>query len=68
MDEWLRGPLKPLFSDLVLGQRDVLGLPINQPAMRAAWQGHQSGAFDRSWGLWIILSAALWQKEHGGRA
>ena len=68
MDEWLRGPLKPLFSDLVLGQRDVLGLPINQPAMRAAWLEHQSGAFDRSWGLWIILSAALWQKEHGARA
>ena len=64
MAEWLRGPLRPLFEDLVLGQKEIMGLPLNTAAMQRTFDAHLSGQFNREWGLWIILSAALWQEKY----
>ena len=64
MAAWLKGPLKQMFSDLVLGREELLGLPMNHAAIKNIWREQQDGSVNREWGLWILLSAALWQSKH----
>ncbi len=64
MEDWLRGPLKPFFEDLVLGRKELLGLQLHAPALQNAFKRHLKGE-NLGWGLWIILSLALWQQKYG---
>jgi len=61
MGDWLRNPLRPLFEDLVIGKRELCGLQINQNRMKDIYHQHLDGSYPRQWGLWIILSLALWE-------
>lgn len=65
MAEWLRGPLRGLLEEKVLRQRGLFGFAFHQPALQAYYKAHLQGSMDNSWGLWILLSAALWQEKHG---
>jgi asparagine synthase (glutamine-hydrolysing) len=64
MGDWLRGPLRPMFEDLVLSRDNLLGLPLQQDQMRLIFDQHLSKQHNRDWGLWILLSLALWEKQH----
>jgi len=64
MADWLRGPLRTMFEELVINRKELLGQEINQPAVKQAFDSHLSGSENREWGLWIILSAALWQGKY----
>lgn len=64
MSDWLRGPLKSAFVDLVLNRREILGLEIVPDAMRQQFHAHITGQFDRGWGLWVFLSLALWESKY----
>lgn len=64
MAEWLRGPLQPLFEETMLSRKDLFGLPVETSALRRVYQEHLSGKMNREWGLWILLSAALWQDKY----
>ena len=64
MAEWLRGPLRPLVEELIYGQKDLLGLPINHKALRSTFDSHLSSRTNHEWGMWILLSAALWQNRY----
>ena len=64
MGEWLRDPLRPMFEDLVLSRDNLLGLPLDREQMRSAFEANLSGQQNREWGLWILLSLALWEKQH----
>lgn len=64
MDSWLRGPLRTLFEDVVLPRDELLGLPIDRTAVRGFFRDHLQGVTSQGWGLWILLSAALWQERH----
>lgn len=64
MGDWLRGPLLPVFRDVVLERSDLLGMPINRPALEDLLNGHLNGRHDQSWWLWTILSLALWSERH----
>ena len=64
MADWLNGPLKQMFSDLVLGRKELLGLPMNHTALKKVWKDQQAGTINHEWGLWILLSAALWQSKY----
>jgi asparagine synthase (glutamine-hydrolysing) len=64
MGDWLRGPLRPMFEDLVLNNVDLLGLFIQRDRLFEVYKAHLNGQHNREWGLWIILSLALWQQEH----
>jgi asparagine synthase (glutamine-hydrolysing) len=64
MDEWLKGPLRPMFEDLLLQRKELLGLEMQPNAMRTMFERHISGSQDHAWGLWIFLSLALWEKKH----
>jgi asparagine synthase (glutamine-hydrolysing) len=63
MDDWLRGPLKAMFEDLVISPGEILGQPIDQHQMRTTFMDHIENRCPRGWGLWIILSLALWEKK-----
>jgi asparagine synthase (glutamine-hydrolysing) len=64
MGDWLRGPLRPLFEDAVLGRSDLLGYPINRAALTKMFQTHLNGQTDHAWGLWVLLSLALWEAKY----
>lgn len=63
MDEWLRGPLKEMMFDLVINRPDLLGLQINKDNLSSFFQGHLDGK-NWAWGLWILLSLALWEDHY----
>ncbi len=63
MDEWLRGPLKEMMYDLVINRQDLLGLRINKDNLSSFFQDHLDGK-NWAWGLWILLSLALWEDRY----
>lgn len=67
MDEWLRGPLLPLFREKVLGQSAILGLPVDSAALETMLADHVSGRIDYSRWLWSLLSLTLWNEQYLGR-
>ena len=64
MGAWLRGPLRPVFEEAVLARDDLLGIPAERRALKEMFDQHLSGAVDYGWGLWIVLSLALWEERH----
>ncbi|MGH8005392.1 MAG: asparagine synthetase B family protein, partial [Candidatus Binatia bacterium] len=67
MDVWLRGPLRPVFEDVVLGKKEIVGLPINTKAAREMLDQHLSEQANHTWGLWVLLSLALWEERYRSR-
>lgn len=64
IDAWFRGPLQPIFQQVVLAEHDLFGLPVNQIALRELVALHVSGRRHHGTGLWMLLSLALWKKRH----
>jgi asparagine synthase (glutamine-hydrolysing) len=64
MNAWMRGPLRPLFEEMVLGRKTILGISINREALRKMFTQHLEGQIDHSWGLWVLLSLTLWEDKH----
>lgn len=62
--EWLRGPLRPIFEDAVLGSQDIAGLPINRTEARKVFDRHVDCSMPNAGTLWVILSLALWHNRH----
>ena len=65
MSAWLRGPLKELLEDHVMARDSLLGVPIRRDGMARLIAAHADGSHDRGWGLWLLLSLALWEDRHG---
>jgi asparagine synthase (glutamine-hydrolysing) len=64
MSEWLRGPLREQFEELVLARHDFFGEKIDRKALRDLYTRHLSGTEDHARGLWPLLSLALWEDAH----
>lgn len=64
MDQWLRGPLLPVFREKVLSRQEILGLPVNTAALENVLTDHVTGRVDYSRWLWTILSLVLWNEHH----
>jgi len=63
MGRWLRGPLRSLVEERVVERDELLGLPLNRRAARALFRGFLDGK-DCAWGIWLLLSLALWEEHH----
>src|SRR5690606_11315898 len=63
MAEWLKGSLKPLVHDLLMSRDDILGVPFNRRVMHRLYREQQEGRAS-AWGLWILLSLALWEQRY----
>jgi asparagine synthase (glutamine-hydrolysing) len=64
MAEWLRGPLRERFEQLVLAPGELLGQAVDVTALRALYAEHRAGHRDHARGLWPLLSLALWSEHH----
>ena len=64
MGAWLRGPLRERVEDMVLSRDEFMGQSIDRKALRALYDRHLSGEADFAYGLWPLLSLALWQEHH----
>lgn len=64
MHAWLTGPLRPLLQELVLERQELAGLPMNREALREMSHRLDAGDTSRAWGLWMLLSLALWIRTH----
>lgn len=60
MATWLRTSLKEMFEEHVMKRTEILGLEINQEALRRVFAQHMLGKRNYAWGLWPLLSLALW--------
>jgi len=66
MGAWLRTSLREVFEAAVLGRDELLGVRIDRASMKALFSEHLAGRRDYGWGLWPLLSAALWVGRHRG--
>ncbi len=64
MDAWLRGPLRGVFEEAFLSRKQLLGMELDRQAASEMFQQHLSGQADHAWGLWLLLSLALWQDKY----
>ena len=68
MHDWLAGSLRPLLEDLVVDRPELVGLEIDRNALRGVVQQLAAGDRSKAWGLWMLLSLALWTRTHGASA
>jgi asparagine synthase (glutamine-hydrolysing) len=61
---WIRGPLRPLFEDLLSERRLRDGGLFEPAAVRAVLQTHLDGRADLRKPLWTLLMFQLWHKHH----
>jgi asparagine synthase (glutamine-hydrolysing) len=64
---WLIGPLQGLLQDKVISHQNQLGLEVNQRHLREMNNQLLAGNRNVAWGLWQLLSLALWQERYLSR-
>ena len=65
MGKWLRTSLRPFMEDVLLTRDSLAGVAVDRRALRALYQQHLQGRREFGWGLWPLLSLALWEQRHG---
>jgi len=63
MHRWLKGPLREVFMETVLKRDELTGIPLNKAGLKQVHGEFEQGA-DYAWGLWLLLSLALWEDRH----
>ena len=61
--EWLRGPLKPLVTDLVLSSQALSRGYFNPASMETFLREHFDGVRDRQKQLWALVNFELWRRH-----
>jgi asparagine synthase (glutamine-hydrolysing) len=64
MGQWLRDALRPVVEETLMTRDSLAGVPVDRKALRALYQRHLDG-LDLGWGLWPLLSLALWEQRFG---
>jgi asparagine synthase (glutamine-hydrolysing) len=65
MGKWLRTSLRPKMEETLLKCKSLAGMPVDVKALRALYQEHLDGVRDYGWGIWPLLSLALWETRYG---
>jgi asparagine synthase (glutamine-hydrolysing) len=65
MADWLVGPLQPLVRQHLLDRDELLGLPMRRDAMARLDGQLRAGDRSKAWGIWLLLSLAMWQARYG---
>lgn len=68
MYDWLVKPLLPLVRETLFARRDVLGIHVRPGAIEELHGRLAAGDRARVWGLWTLLSLALWERAYGSAA
>ena len=62
---WIRGPLRPLFEEL-LSDRALVDAGVFEPgAVHSLYQAHLAGRADLRKPLWTLLMFQLWRQRYG---
>lgn len=64
LDEWLRGPLKPMFEESVLSTTSPVAGLIDQSVARRLFDRHEKKSGRHGSTLWSLLSLAFWAAAH----
>jgi len=64
MGSWLRTSLRERFEETILKRDEILGLEVERKALRELFSLHLTGERDYAWGLWPLLSLALWVDKY----
>jgi asparagine synthase (glutamine-hydrolysing) len=65
IDAWLRGPLRPMFEDCVLGSTSgAVGAFLNVKAIRGLYRSHNRGTGRYGAVLWSALVLARWADRY----
>jgi asparagine synthase (glutamine-hydrolysing) len=64
--QWLRGPLKELAGDLLLGPGAASAAWLRPQAVRRAWDAHQSLLRDNTPLLYGLMMLELWARRFLG--
>jgi asparagine synthase (glutamine-hydrolysing) len=64
IDDWLRGPLRPMFEAAVLDRDARLAGLIDQGIARRAYQSHLAGTGRQGNTLWSLLVLARWAERY----
>jgi asparagine synthase (glutamine-hydrolysing) len=64
MAAWLRDSLRPVVEEVLLSRDSLAGVQVDKKALRVLYQKHLEGR-DYGWGLWPLLSLALWEQHYG---
>jgi len=62
--QWLRGPLRDMAADLLLGPHPAHHALLQDKVIRKVWDAHQRGAYDYSSVIWAVLMFELWADKH----
>lgn len=65
MHAWLCGPLRPLVREHLLDRSELLGLPLRRSVLREIDARMCAGDQSKAWGMWLLLSLALWNQRYG---
>ncbi len=65
MGKWLRGALRPYMEDVLLKRDSLAGVALDKAALRGLYRQHLEERVDFGWGLWPLLSLALWEQRYG---
>jgi len=64
MGQWLRSSLRDVFEQAVMSRDNLLGVAIDRRALRKLYDRHVDGTEGFAWGLWPLLSLALWERRY----
>jgi len=67
LGEWLRGPLRPLLEEELLGRTSLAGLALDASAVRGRVEHHLAGG-DETYKLWKLLNLSLWERRYRSAA
>jgi asparagine synthase (glutamine-hydrolysing) len=65
MGKWLKTSLRPVMEEKLMVRDNLAGIAVDKKALRALYQEHLDGRRDYGWGLWPLLSLALWESRFG---
>ncbi|WP_435011903.1 asparagine synthase (glutamine-hydrolyzing) (plasmid) [Tundrisphaera lichenicola] len=66
IDDWLRGPLRPMFEAAVLDRGARVGELIDRDVARRVYRSHLAGTGRQGSVLWSLLVLARWADRHLG--
>jgi len=64
MGNWLRTALRPVVEETLLKQDSLVGVAVDRKELRELYRTHLDGGRDYGWGLWPLLSLALWERKY----
>ena len=63
LSDWLKGPLKPLAHDTLLGDSSGIGDYLDKAYVKTLWQSHLRGINDHGSQIWNLMMFELWRRQ-----